>query len=88
VARELYDFLDRHDFSVACEELEGAQGTAFFLKNNIETDFFTESKIRERVPAIQHALLRYRMLTSNAAYRVLGRIIPTSIKAQLKRFIK
>lgn len=88
VAKDLYDFLAQHGFAVACEEMDGVQGTAFFLKNNIKTDFFAESKIRERGLAIQRALSRYHMLTSGAVYRVLGKIVPTSIKARLKRFIK
>lgn len=88
VVKELYDFLERHGFSVACEELGDEQGSAFFLKSDIETDFFTEAKIRERIPAIRHALSRYHMLTSGIVYRLLGKVVPTSIKARLKKFIK
>jgi len=91
-AEDLTLFLQCKGFYVAHQEFasdkEKEGGVALFLRNNISTDFFDQNKIDARYPSLINTLKKRHLMTLNPVYRLVGKIIPISMKSKIKSLLR
>lgn len=86
---ELNALLEQAGFYMAHKEFDEVSktGVGLFLKNGISTDLFEQKNIDIRIKGIIRKISLIHLLIGLGIYKMLGKILPISIKSKIKTFI-
>ncbi len=87
---DLEKFLDENNFYNAHQETSGKNkaGNAFFLRKNIKTDFFTDTKtLEKRITVLFENRRKTIILSNNFLYSWFSLLLPASFRASVKKLM-